>query len=238
MGQDGCAPQRGRGQLDALGRLLMKSEDVCPSLCCDQANNSHTHTHTHAQIFDSKTLFLNLVMEQDSVSYQTIMDLHKHIFFFFFASICSMQWWLGSTLKVHGLVNSGDVNSHFCSDWGDNQKIGGYSGCHNQFKRSYHVKVDEEGQKDITIIYLIVQTRVSSVQRNFRFFALFLSCNLLCLRQYQLLQPVLCLSILWECRHTPKLLNGQAKNSSGWVCTGWFMRLWVIQLCCSGMTAE
>lgn len=55
--------------------------------------------------------------------------------------------------------------------------------------------------------------------------------NLLCPCQSQLLQQHWCLSILGECRHTPKLLNGQAKNSSGWIWLGWFMRLWVIQLC-------
>lgn len=47
--------------------------------------------------------------------------------------------------------------------------------------------------------------------------------------QSQLPQQRWCLSILGECRHTPKLLNGQAKNSSGWIWLGWFMRLWVIQ---------
>lgn len=53
----------------------------------------------------------------------------------------------------------------------------------------------------------------------------------LCSCQSQLPQQHWCLSILGECRHTPKLLNGQAKNSSGWIWLGWFMRLWVIQLC-------
>lgn len=54
---------------------------------------------------------------------------------------------------------------------------------------------------------------------------------MLCSCQSQLPQQHWCLSILGECRHTPKLLNGQAKNSSGWIWLGWFMRLWVIQLC-------
>lgn len=54
---------------------------------------------------------------------------------------------------------------------------------------------------------------------------------ILCSCQSQLPQQHWCLSILGECRHTPKLLNGQAKNSSGWIWLGWFMRLWVIQLC-------
>lgn len=51
MGQDGCALQRGRGRLNALGWLLMKSEDgVCHSAVIK--TTSARHTLAHPKMFD------------------------------------------------------------------------------------------------------------------------------------------------------------------------------------------
>lgn len=147
-------PEEGGDSSMHLADFWWKVKIVSITLLWPSKQQPYTHTHTLSKIFDSKSLFVYLVMEQDSVSYQTIMNLHKHIFFFLHPSVqCSDA--SEAPLQVHG-----HMNSQFCSDWGDKQKIGWYSGCHNQFKRNYRRKVDEDGQKDITIIYLIVQTRV------------------------------------------------------------------------------
>lgn len=160
----------------------------------------------YTRIFDCKTLFLDLVMKQESASFQTIMNQQRHSLISFFASVSSMQWWFSSTFTG---AQSCELTVLLSS-----------------FKRNHCVKVREEGLKDITTSYLIVQTGVihysfhDFVQKNFGLIALLFFCNLLCLRQSQLLQLLFCFSILWECRHTLKLLNGQAKNSSGWICMG------------------
>lgn len=74
MGQDGCALQRRRGRLNALGWLLMKSEDgVCHSAVIK--TTSARHTLAHPKMFDcswmwlwSRTLFLHTNMKEDNHS--------------------------------------------------------------------------------------------------------------------------------------------------------------------------
>lgn len=57
MGQDGCALQRGRGRLNALGWLLMKSEDgVCHSAVIK--TTSARHTLAHPKMFDCSSMWL------------------------------------------------------------------------------------------------------------------------------------------------------------------------------------
>lgn len=152
-------------------------------------------------------------MEQDSISYQTIMNQHKQFLFFFLLRLRRQS-----------------------EDWLVQR-------CHNLFKRNYCVKVDEEGQKNITISYLIVQTSYCIIlsmilSRKISVWLLFFSATCSASVSLSCCSYFFVLAFSGSTGTLQNFLMGGLKIAPAGSVRGWFMRLWVIQLCRSGMTAE